>query len=134
MTAQDYRTAGYSVALQTEQSVIDRAEADVCAAYIVPLLGTDYDAEDAAVRDCVMCLSYLLMQERTIQATRAGGKVKNVTQSYSPTFSELLQQHAATCAFQIEKIAQAAGVAQWWKKVSDICCICFKSNYFSINL
>lgn len=134
MTAADYRTAGYSVALQTEQSVIDRAEADVAAAYIVPLLGTDYDTDDAAVRDCVMCLSYLLMQQRTIQATRAGGKVKNVTQSYSPTFSELLQQHAATCAFQIEKIAQAAGVAQWWKKVSDICCICFKSNYFSINL
>lgn len=132
MTAQDYRTAGYSVALQMEQAVIDRAEGDVCAAYIVPLLGTAYDTEDADTRAAIMCLSYLLMQERTAQVTRAGGKRKDITQSSTPTFSDLLAQNAATCALRLERLAAAAGVQDWRDKVTDICRIFFKSNFLSM--
>lgn len=127
MTPADYRAAGYSVALQTEQSVIDRAEADVAAAYIVPLLGTDYDATTAIVRDAIMGIAYLLMQLRTAQATRAGGKIKTVTQSLTPTYSDLLAQNAATCAMYLQRID-----TEWWRKVSDICRIQFKSNFINI--
>lgn len=129
MTAAEYRAAGYSVALQMEQSVIDRAEGDVRIAYIVPLLGPDYDATDAAVRACVMGLSYLLMQERIAQVTRAGGKQKLITQSNTPSFGELLEQNADTCVMYLERLAKTNGIRRWWAVVDDICRVIFSTNY-----
>lgn len=129
MTPAEYRAAGFSVALQMEQSVIDRAEGDVRAAYIVPLLGTEHDETEATVRNALMSLTYLLMQERIAQVTRTGGKQKNVTQSYTPTFADLLEQNAPTCTMYLERLAKIKNICRWWELVDDICKIKFTTNF-----
>lgn len=74
MTAQDYVDAGYELSKNIEQKIIDKAEADVIQAYVVPILGSDETEEIEAE---VMALAYCLMLRRTANKTRYGTEQKS---------------------------------------------------------
>ena len=125
---QDYRAAGYLLSTLIEQAVITRAENDVCAAYILPLIGHMPTADERAqepLKTAIMGLSFLLVQQRSITATRAGAKTKLSEQSSTPTYDDIFRQNAASCKTALEAID-----AEPYKKCSDICRIFFKTNYF----
>lgn len=128
MTASDYKNAGYGLSQLIDQAVITRAENDVISAYLVPLLGhVPTEGEKAAepVKTAFMGLSFLLIQQRSITATRAGAKTKLSEQSNTPTYDDLLRQSAPTCVRYLSMIDEDA-----YKKVSDICRVFFTTNYF----
>ena len=128
MNVQDYRAAGYTLSQLIEQAVVTRAENDVIAAYIVPLLGhvpTEEERDATPVKTAIMALSFLLIQQRSSAATRAGAKLKLSEQSTTPTYDDLLRQHAPSCVNALRAIAPDAH-----KKVSDICRVFFTTNYF----
>ena len=131
MQVQDYRAAGYALSTLIEQAVVTRAENDVLAAYILPLIGHTPSAGELAVeplKSAFMGLSFLLIQERSATATRAGAKSKLSEQSNTPTYDELLRQSAPTCVNALRSLDQEAH-----KKVSDICRVFFTTNYFCLN-
>ena len=82
MTPEQYKAAGYRVSLQVTQTEINRAEADVTAAYIAKVAPT-FSSTDADVVACVMQLAVILLLQRHAVATRSGGKTKN-----TPSLSE----------------------------------------------
>jgi hypothetical protein len=128
MTASDYKNAGYGLSQLIDQAVITRAENDVISAYLVPLLGhVPMEGEKAVepVKTAFMGLSFLLIQQRSITATRAGAKTKLSEQSNTPTYDDLLRQSAPTCVRYLSMIDEDA-----YKKVSDICRVFFTTNYF----
>lgn len=128
MNVQDYRAAGYALSQLIEQAVVTRAENDVIAAYIVPLFGhvpSKDEREAEPLKTAIMVLSFLLIQQRSSTATRAGAKLKMSEQSTTPTYDDLLRQHAPTCVNALRAIAPDAH-----KKVSDICRVFFTTNYF----
>ena len=73
MTAQDFIVNGYKVSLQISQGEIDRAVADVTAAY-VDKVTTDNTTTTA--KAAIMQLAFILLCQRNTFATRAGGKLK----------------------------------------------------------
>ena len=130
MNVQDYRAAGYGLSSLIDQAKITRAENDVLTAYIVPLVGVvPSQAEMAAepLKTAIMSLSFLLVQQRSAVATRAGAKVKMTEQSNTPTFDDLLRQNAQGCQMALKAIA---GSNEPYKVCSDICRIFFATNYF----
>lgn len=128
MNVQDYRAAGFPMSQYIEEATIARAESNVRAAYIVPLVGTEYDAESEPYRSAILCLSFLYIMQQQAQATRAGGKTKNTPQSTTPTQADLREQYAVQAHAYLRQIdAQAS------RKVSDICRIYFKSNFFGLK-
>ena len=129
MNVQDYRAEGFALSMNIDQAAVTRAEKDVIANYIVPIMGDNFDQECEPVRSCILALSFLLVMERKAVATRAGGKEKLTQQSTTPTRAELLAQNAATCARHIEQVRAIDG-ANKNAKVHDICGIYFKSNFF----
>lgn len=133
MLVQDYISAGYPVSSLIAQSVIDRAEKDVTAAYIVPIVGSvpsQTELSTDPLKSALMGLSALLVQQRTISATRAGAKAKMTDQSTSPTREDVLRQSAATCAHYLRQIDTSVHVED---VVSDICGIFFRTNFFYHN-
>lgn len=131
MNVQDYKTAGFNLSMLIDQAVITRAEKDVIAAYITPLLGHAPTQEEMAsdgVKNALMCLSFLLVQQRSSAATRAGAKTKLTEQSNTPTADELLRQHAPSCVAALRALNEDAH-----KKVRDICKVFFTTNYFYTN-
>lgn len=128
MNVQDYRAAGYALSQLIEQPVVTRAEKDVVAAYIVPLIGhvpTEQEKGAEPVKTAIMALSFLLIQQRSAVATRAGAKLKLTEQSTTPSQDDLIRQHAPACVQALRQIDEKA-----YSKVSDICRIFFVSNYF----
>lgn len=128
MNVQDYKAAGYALSQLIEQAVVTRAENDVIAAYIVPLLGhvpTEEERDAMPVKTAIMALSFLLIQQRSSTATRAGAKLKLSEQSTTPTYDDLLRQQAPTCVNALRALDADAH-----KKVSDVCRVYFVSNYF----
>lgn len=128
MNVQDYKAAGYGLSQLIDQAVVTRAENDVRTAYLLPLLGhVPTEKEEAAepVKTALMGLSFLLIQQRSATATRAGAKTKLSEQSMSPTYDDLLRQSAPTCVRALQAIDGEA-----YKKVSDICRVFFTTNYF----
>lgn len=125
MEVQDYRAAGYPLSQYIDQKVVALAESEVAAAYLVPIVGEDYDAEEEPYRSAIMCLTFMLISIRTAQATRAGGKVKNVPQSTTPSADEIRAQYSHTAHSYLSKIDGYDS-----NSVSDLCMIYFKSNYF----
>jgi hypothetical protein len=131
MNVQDYNAAGYRLSQLIAQPIIDRAEKDIVTAYIVPLLGrtpTQAEIDAEPLKTAIMSLSFLLVQQRTIAATRAGAKTKNAEQSGTPTPEDVLRENATTCAANLRAVAEDAH-----KSVHDICGIYFRSNYFSTH-
>lgn len=128
MTPQDYISAGYEIGLQKSQQEIDKAEADVIAAYIQPIL-PNYDKEDCTTRKAIMSLAFLLMLQRNIVATRGGARLKTGASSTSPSGDATLQQMAFDCDSNICAIREKTGAIKD-AKVRDICRIYFVTNYF----
>ena len=82
MTPEQYKDAGFKVSVQVAPKEIERAEADVTAAYIAKVAPT-FSCTDADVVACVMQLAVILLLQRHAVATRSGGKTKN-----TPSLSE----------------------------------------------
>ena len=130
MNVSDYKVAGYALSQLIDQAVVTRAENDVCTAYIVPLLGhepTQAERGTEPVKTALMALSFLLVQQRSATATRAGAKFKLSEQSTSPTYDDLLRQNAPTCVSALQAIDASK---EPYKVCKDICRIFFTTNYF----
>lgn len=133
MNVQDYRSAGYGLSQLIDQAVITRAENDVVAAYIVPLVGSTPTAEEQAtepLKTAIMSLAFLLVQQRSSTATRAGAKSKLSEQSNTPTYDDILRQNTPSCQAALKALNADA---EPYKVCSDICRIFFVTNHFYAN-
>lgn len=133
MNVSDYKAAGYGLSQLIDQAVVTRAENDVCAAYIVPLLGhvpTSEERSAEPLKTAIMNLSFLLVQQRSTTATRAGAKSKLSEQSSTPTYDDLLRQNAPSCVAALEALNSDK---EPHKVCSDVCRIFFTTNYFYHN-
>lgn len=130
MNVQDYRAAGYALSQLIDQASVTRAENEIVAAYIVPLLGespTQEERETEPLKAAIMSLTFLLIQQRSIAATRAGAKTKLTPQSGTPTWNEILRQSATACGNALRAIESDYKPEM---VCSDICGIFFRTNYF----
>lgn len=128
MTAQDFIANGYKVSLQIQQGEIDRAVADVTAAYVEKVTtDTTTDAAKAAI----MQLAFILLCQRNTFATRAGGKLK-----LSPQLSDNAQARQTDYdnADRLLRQLQAAtgGVAGKIDKMVDDICMVYMRSYLSM--
>lgn len=130
MTKQWYMAHGYKLSAQIEESEIGRAERDVTAAYVSPIIGeATIPAEvcEAAVGN----LAFLLLLQRSVFATRSGAKVKTGYNSADASAWDILQQEAASCHLQLETLREQEG-ANADAEVTDICKIYFKTNFLNL--
>ena len=133
MIVSDYKAAGYALSQLIEQPIIDRAENDVCAAYIVPLIGrtpTQAEREAEPLKTAIMSLSFLLVQQRSTTATRAGAKSKLSAESNTPTYADIVRQNAPSCVKALQAIDADK---EPYKVCSDICGVFFRTNFFYMN-
>jgi hypothetical protein len=130
MTKQWYLEQGYKLSAQIEESEIARAEADVTAAYVTPIVGT-VKVPDDIVQKAVGNLAFLLLLQRSIFATRAGAKVASGYNSQSASAWDVLQQEANACHLSLETLRKQPG-ANAEAEVCDICKIYFKTNFISL--
>ena len=131
MNVQDYRAAGYGLSVAIDQAVIDRAVSDVLSAYIVPLVGhkpTQAESDAEPLKTAIMALSFLLVQQRSVVATRAGAKTKMTEQSNTPTYDDIMRQNARSCVRALCVLNTSVNPA---KVCNDICGLFFRSNYFA---
>lgn len=128
MTAQDFITNGYKVSLQISQGEIDRAVADVTAAYVdkVTTANTTTMAKAA-----IMQLAFILLCQRNTFATRAGGKLK-----LSPQLSDNAQARQTDYdnADRLLRQLQAAtgGISGKIDKMVDDICMVYMRSYLSM--
>lgn len=129
MTPQEYTSKGFAVSLHIDQSIIDRAEADVKQAYIEPIVGAD--ASGDVVNDALANLAFLAMTQRNVFVTRSGAKEKTNANSMQADTWATLQEMAHTCAMKIAALRELPG-ANKTARVHDICRIYFTTNFFHI--
>lgn len=130
MTKQWYIARGYKLSAQIEEGEIARAERDVTAAYVAPIIGTatiPTDIREAAVGN----LAFLLLLQRSVFATRAGAKVKTGYNSTDASAWDVLQQEATACHLWLEELRKQPGVNAD-AEVTDICKIYFKTNFINL--
>ena len=128
MTAQDFIVNGYKVSLQISQGEIDRAVADVTAAY-VDKVTTDNTTTTA--KAAIMQLAFILLCQRNTFVTRAGGKLK-----LSPQLSDNAQARQTDYdnADRLLRQLQAAtgGIAGEIDKMVDDICMVYMRSYLSM--
>lgn len=128
MTAQDFIANGYKVSLQIQQGEIDRAVADVTAAYVDKVTTDNTTATASAA---VMQLAFILLCQRNTFATRAGGKLK-----LSPQLSDNAQARQTDYdnADRLLRKLQAAtgGIAGQIDKMVDDICMVYMRSYLSM--
>ena len=128
MTAQDFIANGYKVSLQIQQGEIDRAVADVTAAYVDKVTTDNTTATASAA---IMQLAFILLCQRNTFATRAGGKMK-----LSPQLSDNAQARQTDYdnADRLLRQLQAAtgGIAGEIDKMVDDICMIYMRNYLSM--
>ena len=128
MTAQDFIANGYKVSLQIQQGEIDRAVADVTAAYVAKVT---MDTTTDAAKATIMQLAFILLCHRNTSATRAGGKLK-----LSPQLSDNAQARQTDYdnADRLLRQLQAAtgGIAGEIDKMVDDICMIYMRNYLSV--
>lgn len=129
MTKDQYKAMGYAVSVNIDQAIIDRAEADVIAAYVSPILPDVNVEERQDVQRCIADLAYLLVLQRTLKVTRGGTKEKTSPSSNNAGEWSALSEQAHTAAMAIDMLRKMEG-AVCGAKVSDICKINFKTNFF----
>lgn len=129
MTPQEYANKGFAVSLHIDQAIIDRAEADVRAAYVTPILGEN--AQGANVDDAVANLAFMAMTQRNVFVTRSGAKEKTNVNSRTADTWDTLQEMAHTCAMKITALRMLPG-ANKEAEVNDICRLYFKTNFFHV--
>lgn len=131
MTKQWYLEQGYKLSAQIEEAEIARAEADVTAAYVAPIVGTSKNVQVEMVQKAVGNLAFLLLLQRSIFATRAGAKVAAGYNSQSANAWDVLQQEASACHLALETLRKQPGTNAN-AEVCDICKIYFKTNFISL--
>ena len=128
MTAQDFIANGYKVSLQIAQGEIDRAVADVTAAYVDKVTT---DNTTATATAAIMQLAFILLCQRNTFATRAGGKLK-----LSPQLSDNAQARQTDYdnADRLLRQLQAAtgGIAGDIDKMVDDICMIYMRSYLSM--
>lgn len=129
MTPQEYVNKGFAVSLHIDQPIIDRAEADVRAAYVTPIMGAG--ATGAEVDDAVANLAFMAMTQRNVFVTRSGAKEKTNANSRTAEAWDTLQEMAHTCAMKIAALRELPN-ANKTAEVNDICRIYFKTNFFRV--
>ena len=136
MTAKEYQEHGFRLSLQVQQAEIMRAENAVYGAYLAKTYGDKTPAEveqvtsvdgwatNATLAECVANLAFLYLAQKSILATRSGGKVPNALSASTAGGWDNLAQAASDCALSLKR----CNVAD--EDMDDICGIYFKSNYF----
>ena len=127
MTAEQYRAAGYRVSLQVTQTEIERAEADVTAAYIAKVAPT-FSATDTDVVAAVMQLAAILLLNRHAVATRSGGKTKDTPQQSTNAYAS--QGDVDNADRLLRKVQTVAGLPS--KLVDDIAGIYYRNTFVAI--
>lgn len=127
MTAQEYQAAGYRVSQQVMQSEIDRAEADVTAAYIAKVAPT-FSSTDADVKAAVMQLAVILLTNRHAVATRSGGKTKDTPQLSQNAYAS--QGDVDNADRLLRKVQTVAGLPS--KLVDDIAGIYYRNVFIGL--
>ena len=129
MDVQEYKCAGYSeLSANIAPALIARAESEVKAAYIKPIL-PDYSLDDADVKQAVMCLAVLRIEQISVFATRSGAKEKTTAESYAADRAHIVSQYARTANMWLEQLRAKAG-AKKDARINDICGIYFINTYF----
>lgn len=134
MTATEYREAGFiELSANFNDAAISRAEADIRAAYLTPILSKKSDEVEAAYEnEVLMNLTVLLLMQRTLIATRSGAKEKISAESARADRWDVLSQNSATSALYLELFAKSTEVNDWKKLIKDICGIYFRTNYLGL--
>lgn len=128
MTAQDFIANGYKVSSQIAQGEIDRAVADVTAAYVDKVTT---DNTTATAKAAIMQLAFILLCQRNTFATRAGGKLK-----LSPQLSDNAQarqtdyDNADRLLRQLQ--ASTGGIVGKIDKMVDDICMVYMRSYLSM--
>ena len=87
MTKEWYKQNGYRLGVNIDQAVIDRAERDVCEAYVLPILPNADPEGDDEVAHALADLAYLLLMQRNLFVTNSGTKEMLGTNSSTPSSS-----------------------------------------------
>lgn len=136
MTAKEYQEHGFRLSLQVQQAEIMRAENAVYGAYLAKTYGDKTQAEveqvtsadgwatNATLAECVANLAFLYLAQKSVLATRSGGKVPNALSATTAGGWDNLAQAASSCALSLQRCNVDDG------NMDDICGIYFKSNYF----
>ena len=136
MTAKEYQEHGFRLSLQVQQAEIVRAENAVYGAYLAKTYGDKTQAEveqvtsadgwatNTTLAECVANLAFLYLVQKSILATRSGGKVPNALSAATAGGWDNLAQAAKDCALSLQRCNVADG------DMDDICGIYFKSNFF----
>lgn len=132
LSKEDFKSAGYEIGLNCEQSAIDRAEADVMRAYINPITSAGTQTADTCiVRKALLDLTFTLLCQRSAHVTRAGAKIKTTVQSIQAQAWDVIGEMGGICSASIDELKRSAGVTECTKiAIDDICKIYFKTNFF----
>ena len=130
MTRQWYQEHGFKMSSLIDETEIARAEADVTAAYVVPIVGAAIVPETVC-ENAIANLAFLLLLQRTTFLTRAGAKTKTGYNSQDAGDWARLQDAATSCHLALETLRAQAGVNAK-ANVTDICKIYFKTNFISL--
>ena len=130
MTKDWYSQNGFKISSLIDQSEIDRAEKEVTAAYIVPIVG-EVETPTEVQKNAIGNLAFLLLLQRSIFLTRAGAKTKTGYNSQEADAWAKLQQSASSCHLALEQLRNTEG-ANKDAEIMDICKIYFKTNFISL--
>lgn len=129
MTKEWYKSQGYHIGLEGTQELIDRAEREVKAAYVLPILpNADFEHDDD-VKECLANLAYMRLLQITLFVTRSGAKEKFGDHSNNASNDAKFYEQGRVAASSVDKLRTMPG-ANVTAKVNDICQIFFKSNFF----
>lgn len=126
MTKQWYIEHGYKLSSLIDDAEVARAEADVVTAYVEPIVGDKIIPAEVR-QETIGALSFLLLLQRNVFATRAGAKLKTGYNSTGADAWEVLQQEAQTCHLKLQSLRRIVGSSD--AKVLDICKIYFETNF-----
>lgn len=130
MTKSWYSEHGFKLSSLIDDTEIARAEREVTAAYITPIVGSA-TVDEGILQNAVGTLAFLLILQKTLFATRAGAKTKTSYNSQEADAWAKLQQEAASCHLALETLKKQEGVNAD-AEVMDICKLYFKTNFISL--
>ena len=133
MEASAYRDSGYRLSLQVSQGEINRAEADVKAAYLDRIYA-DYVTPPDLIKSAMMQLAFILLLQRSAVATRSGGKVKTSPDSVSGYPSQEDMDNADRLLRLMQETYYHFGAVQGHpsKIVDDICGIYYRNQFLGL--
>lgn len=130
MTKSWYSEHGFKLSSLIDDAEISRAEREVTAAYITPIVGSA-TVDEGVLQNAIGTLAFLLILQKTLFATRAGAKTKTGYNSQEADAWAKLQQEAASCHLALETLKAQEGVNAD-ATVTDICKLYFKTNFISL--